>query len=167
MQSLKLIQAKEQDITLIAELAKLVWNQHYPSIISQAQIDYMLNWMYSTESLKEQMQIKKHQFFLIENGNEKIGFISVNNEKEKDWFLNKFYIDQTKSAKGIGSIAFDLLLENIHPKKITLTVNRQNFKSINFYFKKGFVIERVADFDIGNGYVMDDFVMVWKRRNDN
>lgn len=161
MQSLKLIQAKEQDIPSIAQLAKIVWNQHYPSIISQAQIDYMLNWMYSADSLREQMQIKKHQFFLIEFEGLAIGFISVNHEEENDWFLNKFYINQNKSAKGIGSKAFDLLLEKIDPKKITLTVNRQNFKSINFYFKKGFVIERVADFDIGNGYVMDDFVMVW------
>ena len=39
----------------------------------------------------------------------------------------------------------------------------QNYKSINFYFKNGFVIERVADFDIGNNFVMNDFVMIWKR----
>jgi RimJ/RimL family protein N-acetyltransferase len=161
MESLKLLEAKESDIPEIAALAELIWNQHYPSIISQTQIDYMLNWMYSTDSLKEQMQIKNHLFHLIEKNEEKIGFVSVNKENEKDWFLNKFYIDQNKSAQGIGSKAFDLLIETIHPKKITLTVNRQNFKSINFYFKKGFVIERVADFDIGNGYVMDDFVMVW------
>jgi ribosomal protein S18 acetylase RimI-like enzyme len=51
-----------------------------------------------------------------------------------------------------------------HPKTIRLTVNRQNFKSINFYFKLGFKIEKVADFDIGNGYFMNDFVMLWKAR---
>jgi ribosomal protein S18 acetylase RimI-like enzyme len=41
----------------------------------------------------------------------------------------------------------------------SLTVNRQNFKAINFYFKNGFVIDEVADFEIGNGFVMNDFVM--------
>jgi hypothetical protein len=45
-------------------------------------------------------------------------------------------------------------------KAMRLQVNRKNYKSINFYFKMGFVIEEVADFDIGDGYLMEDFVMV-------
>jgi ribosomal protein S18 acetylase RimI-like enzyme len=46
-------------------------------------------------------------------------------------------------------------------QSIRLTVNRENYKAINFYFKLGFKIEKVADFDIGQGYVMNDFVMLW------
>ena len=49
-------------------------------------------------------------------------------------------------------------------EKLRLTVNRQNFKSINFYFKNGFKIDHVEDFDIGNGYVMNDFVMLWENK---
>jgi ribosomal protein S18 acetylase RimI-like enzyme len=44
-------------------------------------------------------------------------------------------------------------------RSITLTVNRQNYKAINFYFKNGFTIDHIANFDIGKGYVMEDFVM--------
>ena len=161
MQDIKLIPADQKDIALISDLAKLTWNQHYPAIISQQQINYMLERMYSFSSLEEQLIQKGHSFFLITNQDEPVGFISVNKEKENEWFLNKFYIDQEKSARGIGAKAFEELKKLIHPSKITLTVNRQNFKSINFYFKNGFKIERVADFDIGNGYVMNDFVMVW------
>ena len=94
-----------------------------------------------------------------------VGFISVNSKKKGEWFLNKFYINQLKAKKGIGSKVFDLLLELTNPKKITLTVNRQNYKSINFYFKKGFKIEKVADFEIGKNYVMNDFVMAWRKKN--
>lgn len=163
MQDVKLIPAEQKDINQIAGLAKLTWNQHYPSIISQQQIDYMLHKMYSFESLAEQMTQKGHSFFLIEIKETTSGFISVNKENEMDWFLNKFYIDQDKAAKGSGAKAFDELKKIIQPSKITLTVNRQNFKSINFYFKMGFKIESVADFDIGNGYVMNDFVLQWKK----
>jgi diamine N-acetyltransferase len=46
--------------------------------------------------------------------------------------------------------------------ELRLTVNRKNFKAINFYFKNGFIIESVKDFDIGNGYLMEDFVMLRK-----
>lgn len=164
MQDVKLIPAEQKDISQIAGLAKLTWNQHYPSIISQEQIDYMLRKMYSFASLEEQMTQKGHSFFLIDIKEVSVGFISVNKENERDWFLNKFYIDQNKAAKGIGAKAFDELKKIIQPSKITLTVNRQNFKSINFYFKMGFKIERVADFDIGDGYVMNDFVMRWEQK---
>jgi ribosomal protein S18 acetylase RimI-like enzyme len=41
-----------------------------------------------------------------------------------------------------------------------LTVNRKNVQAINFYFSQGFRIDHAEDFDIGSGYVMNDFVMV-------
>ncbi len=163
MEIIHLIPVQEKDIPLISELASLIWWQHYPSIISNEQISYMLDKMYNTESLMQQMQTKNHQFYFISNATNILGFLSVNEEEKGNWFLNKFYINQTKAAKGVGSIAFNQLLELINPKTIRLTVNRQNYKSINFYFKNKFVIEKVADFDIGNGFVMDDFVMLWKK----
>jgi len=161
MQDIKLIPASSKDIKTISDLAALIWKQHYPSIISHRQIDYMLGLMYSAAALKEQMEAKGHLFFLIEVQSAYTGFISVNREEENNWFMNKFYINQEVAAKGIGAKAFGLLKKTIQPDKMTLTVNRQNFKSINFYFKNGFKIEKVADFDIGNGYVMNDFVMTW------
>lgn len=162
MQDIKLVAATVADIKTISRLAELIWNQHYRSIISQMQIDYMLNLMYSEESLREQMQEKLHQFILIHVDNIPQGFISVHTENNREWLLNKFYINQEQAAKGTGSTAFEQLKQIIRPAKITLTVNRQNFKAVNFYFKQGFKIERVADFDIGNCFVMNDFVMVWK-----
>jgi diamine N-acetyltransferase len=162
MEDIKLRKATVADIPAISELARLVWNQHYPSIISQEQIDYMLNMMYSATSLREQMEIKKHVFYIIETASAQLGFVSVCEEMKDRWFLGKFYINQNTASKGMGTKAFELLLEKIRPQEITLTVNRQNYKSINFYFKLGFQIERVADFDIGNGYVMNDFVMKFK-----
>lgn len=164
MQELKLIAATYKDTDTISELAKLVWNQHYPEIISQQQIDYMLDLMYSRQSLTEQMQTKGHLFFLIQSGTNNLGFISMSPTANNQWFLNKFYINQNNAAKGIGGKAFHLILEKFSPHKISLTVNRKNYKSINFYFKLGFKIEQVADFDIGNGYVMNDFVMVWNKK---
>lgn len=161
--NITLVAATTTDIKEISDLANVIWQQHYPSIISQQQIDYMLQLMYSADSLMEQMEKKKHQFILIKVNAVSQGFISVHTENNREWFLNKFYINQVEASKGIGSKAFELLKEIIRPRKITLTVNRQNYKSINFYFKQGFKIERVADFDIGKGYVMNDFVMVWKK----
>ena len=55
------------------------------------------------------------------------------------------------------------MIAEFKPQTIRLQVNRMNYKAINFYFKHGFVIEKVADFDIGDGYFMNDFVMIWRR----
>ncbi|MCC6180448.1 MAG: GNAT family N-acetyltransferase [Bacteroidia bacterium] len=155
----KLIPATEKDLELIHNLAYEIWNQHYVSIIGQEQVNYMLQKMYDIESLKEQINTKKHQFYLIEFNSKVIGFLSISSDKNSYYFLHKFYILSQSSNLNIGSTVLQILVDIIHPKSITLTVNRQNYKSINFYFKNGFKIKKVEDFDIGNGYQMNDFIM--------
>ena len=152
--------AQEKDLETIANLAKVIWNEHYVPFIGQEQVDYMLCKIYNHQSLIEQLNIKKHVFYLIQKDNNTIGFLSVSSENGTDFFLHKFYISQQISNSGIGTKVLNLLIEIIKPKSLILTVNRQNFKSINFYFKNGFKIDRVEDFDIGDGYQMNDFVML-------
>lgn len=156
---LKAVQVNE--IEKVAGLAKIIWVKHYPSIIGQEQVDYMLKNMYNTESLLKQMTEKKQLFYFITVNNENIGFLSVTLESKDHWMLNKLYVLEEKAGKGIGTLILEELKKLIHPKKISLTVNRKNYKSINFYFKNGFKIESTAVFDIGNNFVMDDFVMAW------
>lgn len=150
------------DCNLIFNLAESIWNIHYVPIIGQEQVDYMLKNMYSKEALMEQMEVKNHLFYIIELNDFAVGFISISPGTEA--FLNKFYILQSEQGKGIGKEVFEKMID-LHPniKTFRLTVNRKNFKSINFYFKLGFKIESVEDFDIGNNYFMNDFVMKWKK----
>lgn len=159
--SLLLKAVTETEIEKIADLAKIIWQKHYPPIIGQPQVDYMLKTMYDPESLLIQINEKGQQFYLIQNKDESIGFVSVTMEGNNCWMLNKFYVLDKEAGKGIGTAILEELKKLIQPKKIRLTVNRNNFKSINFYFKNGFKIDSAAQFDIGEGYIMDDFIMVW------
>lgn len=154
-----LIEAKESDFKLISDLAVKIWNQHYVPIIGQQQVDYMLAKIYNYDSMLEQTQHKQHKFYLIQQNNLTVGFLSVSSSNYQDYFLHKFYIDQDLANNGLGTQVLQKLESLLPIKTITLTVNRQNFKSINFYFKNGFKIESVEDFDIGDGYFMNDFVM--------
>ena len=154
-----LIKAKEPELNIIADLAKVIWNDHYVPIIGQTQVDYMLANIYNLDSLIEQLNVKKHEFYLIEKENKNIGFLSVSSLNKEDYFLHKFYINTSDSNGGVGTHVLNLMIQLLNPKSLTLTVNRQNFKSINFYFKNGFKIESIEDFDIGNGFQMNDFVM--------
>ena len=78
-------------------------------------------------------------------------------------YRNKLYIKTSEHHKGQGTQLlkhlFDLLPKD---HNLRLTVNRKNYKAINYYFKNGFVIEEVKDFDIGDGFFMKDFVMLRK-----
>lgn len=154
-----LVKAKEEDLHEVIVLAKIIWNEHYVPIIGQDQVDYMLANIYNIESLQDQLNNKKHIFYMIKDDSETIGFLSIHSENHHDYFLHKFYIQSQTSNRGIGTIILNKLIQLTNAKSLTLTVNRQNFKSINFYFKNGFKIDRVEDFDIGNGYQMNDFVM--------
>ena len=152
--------ASLSDIPLIRSLADRIWWRHYPAIITNDQIEYMLELMYSEQSITEQMQ--KHQnYTLIYADGEPVGYYAVSEKSPGHFFLHKFYIDTEKHRKGIGAAAFDHIKENDckNFKEITLQVNRRNIKAVNFYFKHGFVIDYIDDFDIGNGYTMDDFFM--------
>ncbi len=157
----ELILADIKDIPVLRELADEIWKQHYPPIIGWEQTEFMLHKMYSESSLMEQMQ-QGQLFYLIQTDGKANGFLSVSDQGEGHWFLNKYYLRPEIQGKGLGSFVFHRLLDELHPAEMRLTVNRQNYKSINFYFKNGFVIEKVADFDIGNGFFMNDFVMVRK-----
>ncbi len=158
----QLLLADQTHLDTISELAHTIWNAHYVPIIGQEQVDYMLGQMYNKENLKLQLEVNKHQFYLIHKDNKCVGFISVSSNNQADYFLHKFYIHKHESNNGLGTECLNNLIKLLKPKSFTLTVNRQNYKSINFYFKNGFVIDRVEDFDIGNDFVMNDFVMIKK-----
>ncbi len=154
--------AKSSELSIIAELADKIWRVHYTPIIGQEQVDYMLLKMYSLQSLILQQE-QGQQFFIAELDKQAIGYISIT-AKGPDFFLHKFYINIEEQGKGFGKIIFnDLLSKFPLLKTMRLQVNRMNFKTINFYFRLGFVIEAAKNFEIGDGYTMDDYVMVFKK----
>jgi RimJ/RimL family protein N-acetyltransferase len=161
----ELVKVEGENLETIAKLAHRIWNIHYPPIVGQAQVDYMLERFYNLDSLQKQ-QAEGHLFYLIESDTTPIGFISISEKEEDNYFIHKFYIDNAIQGKGFGAQTFEkikqLINTNKSAKTIQLTVNRQNYKAINFYFKIGFKIKEVADFDIDNGYQMNDFIMEWK-----
>lgn len=162
--NVQIIASDSKEIDLIAQLAHEIWQEYYPSIIGQEQVDYMLEKLYSRDALARQMQ-EGQQFYIITCDQKPSGFMAITSKGNHQYFLNKFYIQTRLHGKGVGKKAFQLWLEN-NPdaESMTLQVNRKNIGPINFYFKMGFIIHSVADFDIGDGYFMNDFIMIWKKQ---
>lgn len=163
-QETQLVKADAKDIPEIAALAERIWKVHYPPIIGMAQVEYMLNKMYSSDALLNQIN-GGQIFYFVRSEGKNIGYFGISNDVPTELFIHKFYIDSECQGKGIGMQAFhQLMVMYSQCSTARLTVNRHNYKSINFYFKAGFVISEVKDFDIGDGYAMNDFIMVWKRK---
>lgn len=156
-------EAQRSELTIISTLARKIWMEHYPSVISMEQIEYMLEKMYSESALQQQLT-DGHRFFILSDEKTDLGYLSFSQTEKGNYFLHKFYIDTQHHRKGLGNFFFDTVFNAIQDlKTIRLTVNRTNLKAINFYFKKGFTIEEVKDFDIGNNYFMNDFVMLFNK----
>lgn len=152
-------QAEIPDIPLISQLAHRIWKKHYTGIISLEQINYMLEKMYSQEKLLQEIN-QGIVFTLVYKNNKPLGYISISTNDNKTYVLHKFYIEVNNHREGLGSQFFLFALKQLeNPETIKLTVNRMNFKAINFYFKNGFIIKEAVDFDIGKGFFMNDFAM--------
>ena len=141
-------------------LAKEIWNEHYSKILSKEQIDYMLKNFQSEKAIKVQIQ-DGYNYFVMMVDNEIIGYTGVIFQEEK-LFLSKLYIKKEARGKGVARNTLEFLKSLCIDKgynKIYLTVNKYNTDSIAAYKKMGFEIIDSVVSDIGNGYVMDDYIM--------
>ena len=150
----------DEQIKDLCELAKEIWNEYSICFINQDQIDYMLEKFQSEQAVRGQINFQKYRYYFLENDGENFGYFAVQQKKE-ELFLSKLYINKDYRGKGFGRKAFLTVVEvakELELPKITLTVNMYNFVAICVYEKLGF--ERVGEVetDIGNGYVMDDYL---------
>lgn len=152
--------ASMADIPLIRELTFKVWPQTYSAIITKEQIDFMLEMMYSEASLTDQMN-NGNQFIIINDTNEPVGFAAYQEIEPSLFKLHKIYILATQQGKGTGKFLINHIIhimKQLGAVSLQLQVNRDN-KARFFYEKNGFTIIQEADFDIGNGFFMNDYVM--------
>lgn len=149
------------EIKAIAELAGIIWREHYPSIITHEQIDYMLDRFQSPQAIAEQIEVEGYRYYSVMLGAQRVGYISVKVEDGK-LFLSKFYIEKSHRGNGYARIAMAFVVQLAREERLSaiwLTVNRYNESSLAVYEKLGFRLLRMQVADIGNGYVMDDCVL--------
>jgi GNAT superfamily N-acetyltransferase len=152
------------DRAFIRSVSERTWPSTYGHIISQEQIDFMLDWMYSDASLEKQMNTGC-EFYIacIQNDHgdlDPVGFCSVSPE-DGAHKLNKLYVLPVAQGTGAGKALLNKAIEVAKAAGSTslfLQVNKQN-TAYTFYLKKGFIKELEFKFDIGNGFYMDDYVM--------
>lgn len=160
MVSIKLCQSDEE-ILLLAETAKIIWYEYFQTIISTAQIDYMVQKYQSYEALRHAIHEEGYLYHLVYHNQVLVGYCGIK-VNEHRLFLSKLYIRKEYRGCGISSIVFQHVQAYAFKQKLTaiyLTCNKYNTHSLNIYKHFGFVITERVQTDIGQGFIMDDYIL--------
>ena len=177
MTEIQITPAGLNDRDFIRSVSERTWPSTYGHIISQEQINFMLDWMYSDASLEKQMNMGC-EFYIASIKNEDgkwdaVGFCSVSPDEEEENLniekvtgakahkLNKLYVLPSAQGTGAGKVLLNKSIEIAKAagsSSLFLQVNKLN-TAYTFYLKHGFIKEAEFKFDIGNGFFMDDYVM--------
>ena len=155
--------AARSDIPAIIELAGKVWRAHYPDIIGQEQIEYMLERGYALDALAKFVDGQQSGIDLALKDDALIGFCAwMLVEGGRDCKVDKLYVDVEHQRGGVGGTLLGAAVSHareLGAQSLVLNVNKNNHRAIAAYRKHGFTVRESVVIDIGGGFVMDDYVM--------
>ncbi len=150
-----------EDVILVARLANEIWHECYKDILDRSQILYMIEHIQSENAIQERLEQGDYYFIIWYEGSA-VGYYSVK-VLGSELFLSKLYLKAKVQGSGIGRAALAEIMRFCVDKgcnSIRLTVNKYNTKAIKFYQKAGFETVDSVKTPIGEGYIMDDYIMV-------
>jgi ribosomal protein S18 acetylase RimI-like enzyme len=153
--------ATEADIPLLRDLAQRIWRECYPGIVTHEQIEFMLGWMYSEEEIRRQLTTGV-PWEIAELEGASVGYLSWQREDDGRVKISKLYVLPAQQRRGLGRQMLEHICKcarALGAHAVWLQVNKRNERAIGAYLKAGFRIEKEAVFDIGGGFVMDDYLM--------
>ena len=160
MKDLLFQSVSKDNIKHIYPLAEKIWFNTYGEILSQEQINYMLPLMYSLEKIKDEIS-QGYIWEILYHRDNCIGYLDYKLMKDNRVFLSKIYLETSNQARGLGKIMLQRVIQYaLHNKALSvyLTVNINNDKAISFYERNNFKRIAAEAVDIGEGYIMDDYI---------
>lgn len=163
--------AIEVDLPRLTEIGRITWWYHYPGIISDEQIEYMLVRRYTVASLKFQIEQQSHQYFVAfyKDEPEACAFLSIQNVTKAGLsylYIHRLYCLPSHHGLGIGKALLGYALayaENHGHVSVRLNVHRQN-PSYYFYLGNGFTVREEIDIPYGP-YWLNDYIMEYRIPN--
>ena len=154
---------RNTDLDRVATLARIVWQDAYRDIITPAQIDFMLEQRYNASRLRDELTMDDIWWDQASVDGELAAFAStLVGSAPGEVKLDKLYVDPARQRLGLGGA----LIAHVAQRALTqgyatliLAVNKRNARAIAAYTKHGFAVREAVCVDIGNGFVMDDFIM--------
>jgi diamine N-acetyltransferase len=152
------------EVRAVAALARRAWQDAYADIITQAQIDYMLAQRYNAPRLLDELAAPGIWWDKASVDGRLVAFAStLLGPAAREMKVDKLYVDPQWQRRGIGGRLLDHLAGRALAQgrdTLLLAVNKRNERAIAAYRKHGFSVREAVCVDIGNDFVMDDFIMV-------
>jgi diamine N-acetyltransferase len=150
------------DIDEVCRLARIVWLDHYPPIIGIAQTEYMLRQRYDPEVIRSELARGTIWWDVLREDGVMQAFASFFRSDPDTVKIDKLYVNPARQRCGLGARLVQHVAERARDLgcgKIVLAVNKRNRDAIAAYRKYGFDIAEAVVKDIGEGFVMDDYIM--------
>lgn len=147
----------------IAALADIIWHEHFTPIIGADQVSYMIRKFQSFPALKEQIK-NGYEYYQIYDKDEFCGYCGIHPENNR-LFLSKLYLKKEARGRHLASQTFTFLknyCQKHQLRAIWLTCNKHNDTSLSVYRHFGFKTIDTQEADIGNGFIMDDYIMEYR-----
>lgn len=152
---------RDEEFEPLCALAESIWRINYRDMISPEQIAYMLEQRYRPGLLR-QLQARGDRFVAARAGDELVGFAHAYLTEATQCKLDKLYVSTELQRHGIGGQLVSAVVNYARQhgcEQLVLRVNKRNFAALAAYRKYGFTLASAMIEDIGNGYVMDDYVL--------
>lgn len=147
-------------IEVTAQLADAIWNECYSQQLSRGQIRYMVEKFQSAPAITDQIENQSFLYYLFEVDGNNAGYIGLQ-PKDGRLLLSKLYILASYRGQGYLPLFFgfiDSVARRQNCDVVWMTANKYNDRAVTAYKKMGFTVAREQVVDIGQGFVMDDFV---------
>ena len=163
--------ARSDELPIVQRLAHAIWHAHYPGIITNEQIDYMLARGYTLDALEGFLGRPDRGLELAVIDGEPAGFAAWTMLDATDGAkldatggakLDKLYVLPSRQRHGLGGQLIRRIVDRARAAgaaTLILNVNKRNAQAIHAYERHGFAIRDAVVNDIGDGFVMDDYVM--------
>ncbi len=169
----------DEEIAHVAKMADEIWHEYWPAIIGKAQTDYMVENFQSLEAFQRDIAESGYEYWFIcegeddtpaELGNDPqtfahdriVGYTGGHAEEDGRFFISKIYLLKEHRGKGLCSETihfYERLCRDRGLSAMYLTVNKHNELGIRAYKAKGFETIDAVETDIGNDFIMDDYIM--------
>ncbi|MEA5020876.1 MAG: GNAT family N-acetyltransferase [Gordonibacter sp.] len=155
----------EEDRAVLAKLADEIWHEYWPALIGEAQTDYMVEQFQSLKAINRDICEHSYEYWLLhdEEDGRVVGYTGGHPEPETNrYFISKIYLRAKERGHGFASQTIRFYEDICRTRGLSalyLTVNKGNELAIRAYIGKGFTTIDAVETDIGEGYVMDDYIM--------
>lgn len=137
-----------EDVAAVSSLLVETWHDTYDALLGRDKVDEITQLWHAPAVLQQQLKQPRVSFLVAETAGQIIGHAFASAWNLPALEIARLYVRPDRQRQGIGNRFLDALIA-LYPRadKLSLSVEKFNFRAVAFYLRHGFVIldEAVED----------------------